>query len=1045
MNPTIIFYDPAFPYEGEHPGSSSIEALSAIGEVVQGDLLSQKLKDADCLINLHGKFFPKQAWTAFQAFLQRGGGLLQIGGEPFRVPVNEKNGVWVAEKEQTAYHQHLQIHEMLHIDPAPIVNYKGNEDIPLFIGREALFTVQPTVGFVLHVTRTDDCPGEGGTSGPMDAHITPLLKGISKENREVAAPVVLIENTKGAFAGGRWIFVNLQAGNAFWQSGGIEAMDEWSAYCRRGVTEIWLKPNYAAYEPGERATLKLQLQALRTAAGNAPDQLGLWSFEVEVAKEVGGAAEIVWTGRVKMKASCELAFAKIPVTVAIEAGYYSVSCLAASDEGEVRRYRQGFWGIDSQLLREGEWMRCNRDYFWKDGRPLPIIGMTYMASDVARKFLFMPNADVWDRDMAQMKKAGINLIRTGIWTAWRQVMYVDGHPYEEVLRAIDAFILTAKKHDLEVTFNFFAFTPEAWEGINPYLDPRSVEAQKRFVASIVSRHAGTTNVHWDLINEPSLFNPQEIFSGPATCKDHFERKLFVAWLEKRHGTVSQLQEHWNMTPQELPDFASVQLPEAKQINFGTTPILPKKAGPWLDYTLFTMEMHNNWVRELTHTIHSIQAKQLVTVGQDEGLCSQRPSPFYYAEAVDYTTVHSWWMMDQLVWDGIFTKTADKPNLVQETGIMYVETPDGRAKRSELELRNILERKYAYAFSTGGAGAVQWLWNTNIYMNNVNESNIGALRADGTEKPEADVSYDFGKFIGEIRDLFVGRELEEVVAVYPFSNDFSTRKLAFDATTKLTRTLAYEMKVAFRAVGEYHLEHLPVQKPKLILVPSAHNFKDEALQILLSHIGEHGGTLLFTGPIGLNEYWAPVERLIELTGVRKIGNVLREEMLELAGKLLPVSFGDKRIAQISKETSITTSVPANGNRTHGGAAQVQCFAVGKGKLIWSPLPIELNDRTEPLIQLYEYALNEAGVRKEMEWKRGGDLPGLYGKKLRFSTGALFIFVSEYAIDTTVEVTDPDSGKTYEFELESERSVLFAVDLQGELRTVYRPETVLIIVK
>lgn len=40
---------------------------------------------------------------------------------------------------------------------------------------------------------------------------------------------------------------------------------------------------------------------------------------------------------------------------------------------------------------------------------------------------------------------------------------------------------------------------------------------------------------------------------------------------------------------------------------------------------------------------------------------------------------------------------------------------------------MLERKYAYAFASGGAGAVQWIWNTNFYMDNANESQIGALR------------------------------------------------------------------------------------------------------------------------------------------------------------------------------------------------------------------------------------------------------------------------------------------------------------------------------
>src|SRR5699024_4148976 len=144
----------------------------------------------------------------------------------------------------------------------------------------------------------------------------------------------------------------------------------------------------------------------------------------------------------------------------------------------------------------------------------------------------------------------------------------------------------------------------------------------------------------------------------------------------------------------------------------------------------------------------------------------------------------------LVWDGIFTITPSKPNLIQETGNMYVEKPNGQARRSEEELRNILERKYAYAFSTGGAGAVRWLWNTNFYMNHINESNIGAIRADGTEKPETNVSYDFGAFMHEIRDLFQGRKLEEMGIIFPYSNDFSNRQLAYAATTKLTRVLAY---------------------------------------------------------------------------------------------------------------------------------------------------------------------------------------------------------------------------------------------------------------
>lgn len=1041
MKLTVIFYDASFPFEGARPNGNQLAVLAGIGTLTGAEALASALADADSLVYLHGKYVPKDAWAALLAFLKRGGALLHLGGEPLRVPVYLEGGLWRTEPPQTAYHQALNIHEMLAVDAVKVERYAANTDIPLFAGKERLFTVQPTVGFVLHATKADDQPGQGGSSGPMDVHIYSLLKGISADGRELAAPSVLLENTKGDFAGGRWMFVNQAIEDGFWSQEGAEAIREWIGYCAHGVTEIWLKPNYGCYELGERPVLKLQLQALGRRAGQQPQLQAQtypepqppvqWRFRIAVAKDEGGTMSPVWAGETALYASRELASVRLPVPVAIEPGYYAAECIAVSSEGETRTLRQGFWGWDARLLEEGEPLACGRDYFLKDGKPLPIVGMTYMASDVARKFLFLPNAAVWDRDMAQMKKAGINYIRTGIWTAWRQVMFVDGHPSEEALRAIDAFILTAKRHGLELTFTFFAFTPEAWEGVNPYLDPRSIEAQKRFIAAVVERHAASTHVHWDLINEPSMFRPDKTFSGPQTIGDRFERERFSRWLEERHGgDIRLLQERWNRTPLELPSFDAAAPPRKEDINFYTTAIVPSRNNPWLDYCLFTMEMHNRWAAELGGVIRRIQPKQLVTVGQDEALAGQRPSPFFYEGAVDYTTMHSWWQMDDLLWDGLFAKSPGKPCLVQETGLMYVETADGKAKRSERELRNMLERKYAYAFAAGAAGAVQWVWNINCYMNNVNESNIGALRADGTEKPEADVSYDFGRFIGEIGYLFEGRRLEDTVVVYPYSNDFSARSLALAATTKLTRTMAYELKQPFRAIGEYHLEPLTEQPPKLIIVPSPHNFSGDALRQLLKHIREHGGTLLFTGPISLDEYWRPVDRMTSALGATEIGNVLREEALELEGRLIPVSFGGNRLAEAFKETGAA----------HKGALAHTALTtkkVGKGTLLWCPLPIELNERTEALAQVYDYAIGYAGAEAELLWLKGGELPGIYGRKLAFRNGALFIFVSEYALQAEVEITDPETGWSYAFELEPERTVMFAADGDGRLLAVYRP--------
>ncbi|WP_027092597.1 alpha-amylase family protein [Cohnella thermotolerans] len=1067
----IVFYDPSFPGA---PALTEAE-VRRLGEVAGAAELGERLRTADggCFVSLHAPFFPVAAWEDILAYLKRGGGLISAGGAPFRKPVRREGGAWHVEAEQTAYHRRLRIHEMLRVKADRVAGYEAFGDIPLLRGQEALFDVADTWNLVPHVTKASDLPHQMGSAGPMDAHVYALLKGVSAEGRELSAPVVLWENTKGDFAGGRWLFVNQPLGGEFAARGGLEALAGWARFCAAGVTELWLKPGYAAYEAHERPTLTLQAQKLGRGGGSAAGKAAVrWTFAIAVEREDSGTAGTRATEACGGEAAAvdrpteefrhelaadvgpELELRRIPVPIDVRSGFYRVWCRAESEEGEVRYLRQGFWGADPELLAEGAPIRAGRDYFEKDGRPLPIVGMTYMTSDVARKFLFLPNAAVWDRDMAQMRRAGINWIRTGIWTAYRNVMQVDGHASEEVLRAIDAFLLTAKKHGLQVTFTFFSFTPEPWEGRNPYLDPRSVEAQKRFVRSIVSRHRETKHVDWDLINEPSMFDPARIFSdGPRSCRDTFEQAAFAEWLEKRHGSIEALRERWSMTPGELPGFASATVPEPEEINFDVQDMHQGKKGTrWLDYVLFSMEMHNRWAKQLVEAIKDICPDHLVTVGQDEALGAQRPSPFFYGEAVDYTTVHSWWLNDQLLWDGVFAKTADKPCVVQETGIMYVETPEGLAKRTEEELRAMLERKYAYAFAAGGAGAIHWIWNTNFYMDNANESHIGALRADGTEKPEADVSYGFGAFMEAARDLFRERELEDVAVVFPYSNDFSNRKLAYDATTKLARVLGYELKVPFRGVSEYDLKPLLKHPAKLILLPSAHNVDDAAFAGLLGIVDRTGATLLVTGPAGLDAYWRHTDRLASVLGERKPSNVVREERLAIGGRQYAVSFGNRRIAQVAKEVpaaggaagagEVGGAAGANGavGASGGGADAVVDVPYGGGRLIWCPLPVELNDRTEPIAALYAYALEAAGCRPELDWLSGGDLPGVYGRRLRFAEGSMFVFVSEYAFDVPIRVKDRENGTVYSFVLERERAVLFAADPQGRVTAVYRPDEV-----
>ncbi|MEH7272944.1 beta-galactosidase [Neobacillus vireti] len=1017
----VIFYDEAFPYEGFKPTKEILKKLAEKATIVKAAELEKALTgEIDGFVQLHGPYFPKNAWGSFVSYLKKGKGFVAAGGNPFRKPCNLVNGEWLPEREQTAYHTELNIHEMLKVDRKPIEKLAHSSEIPLFKDDEELFTIQDTANFILHPTKTSSIEHEMGSCGPMDARIYPLLKGISKSGREVAAPAVLIENYKGEFTGGRWVFINQLLTNEFWNDKGCCFLLELADFVARGVTELWLKTNYASYEHYEVPSITFQAQSLQK-------EQTAWSLELALTK--GG--NLIEKHSLEVSITKELHIQKLNLNKKeFDPGFYELTCRLTSDLGEERILHQGFWFRDQELLESGQPLVCGRDYFLKNNQPFPVVGMTYMTSDVARYFLFLPNPSVWNKDFSTMKAAGINYVRTGIWTAWRNMMFVDGHMEENILRAIDAFILTAKQHDIELTFNFFSFTPEEWEGKNPYLDPRSIEAQKRFITAIISRHKTTMNVHWDLINEPSLFDPKQTFAGPRTLLDSFDTAEYQEWLKERHGEIVKVQERWNLTPNELPSFHHVRPPQIREINTHIQDMAAGKRGlKWLDYTLYTMEKHNDWIRKLSSTIRKLTPDQLITVGQDEALMGQRPSPFFYGEAVDYTSNHSWWSMDNLLWDGIFAKTVDKPNLIQETGIMYVEKPNNQAKRSEEELRNILERKYAYAFAAGNAGAVQWLWNTNYFMNNINESNIGALRADGTEKPEANVSYDFGRFIKEVGHVFAHRKLEEIVVIFPYSNDFSNRRLAFDATTKLTRVLSYELNQPFRALSEYDLASLAAEPPKVIMIPSPHNFSSKALEEILQFVKNHDVTLLFTGPMSIDEYWNETDRIKAIAGSTKRVNVLREEMLVINGQASPVSFGDKRIAELVKEITDEEILAVNE------------YDYGKGKIIWSPLPIELNERNEATQRLYQYALIGANVPEHLIWHEG-NFPGIYGRKLDFENGKLFVFVSEFGANTGVKVTDPDTVQTYEFLLESERSVLFATTKTGEMIGTYRMDEVII---
>ncbi len=130
----------------------------------------------------------------------------------------------------------------------------------------------------------------------------------------------------------------------------------------------------------------------------------------------------------------------------------------------------------------------------------------------------------------------------------------------------------------------------------------------------------------------------------------------------------------------------------------------------------------------------------------------RVSPAFYSPLIDFTADHTWWDYDAILWASLAPKFPGKPLLIQETGEQRRLTLDDQLRFSaEMEAWQ-LERKIAIAFAQG-AGALEWVWNVNAYMANDNEIPIGAVRPDGTEKPEAQVLAGYAAFVNKSPQSF----------------------------------------------------------------------------------------------------------------------------------------------------------------------------------------------------------------------------------------------------------------------------------------------------
>ncbi len=985
----VVFNAANFPaVDTAHPSTAQLESLFPGSGLVSLAELKPALEapETRLLVLPYGSAFPEEAWEEIYGYLQRGGNLLVLGGRPFtRAAYRTKSG-WRLRDYSPRFTRPLMIDQYQETPASDDMEFQSNPEFPLETPR---FGWKRAFSPVIRLSAVD-LYKRGGSAGSLDARLDTLAWGVSKKDgRKLSAPAIQIDHIRNGFDGGRWIFLNAELSKDFFVSGTmlVNALVE---RAMQGAEEFTVRPSYPLYLPGETVPLKIEWNckrppetALTAKITTYPDSNPSKTSETTVAVPAGKTVELpAPTGK----------------------SQYTIEAKLMEGTKVRAIYRSGFWVRDDAWLRTGSGVSANKDFFELDFKPMAVIGTTYMSSEVQRLYFQYPNVYVWDKDLAQIRERGLNMIRSGWWTGWDKICDENGTPNEHALRTFEAFLMTARKHSLPVQWNFFAFLPDVLGGENPYLDPEAVRRQQNLISTFVKRYQDIPWLIWDFINEPSI--SKRLWTMRPNG-DPIELEKWNEWLNKRYRSKSALAAAWNVPASSVK--GTVPLPDDAEFT-ARGAYVGKNSLKVYDFYVFAQDVFSEWVKALRDVVRNTGSKQLVTVGQDEGGIQDRLSPAYWGKHVDFTTNHSWWQNDHIVWDSLMAKQPGKALMLQETGLQRELHFNEVARRTTESEAALLERKIAASFIQGG-GAIQWLWNTNSYMTESNETPIGAVRTDGTEKEEATVLRDFATFAKSLHPHLVNPQPPQIAIVTSQAAQFSViNDMQLEAQRKAVRTLLYQNRLPAYAIAENQLENLG--SPKLVLLPSPQNLTDEAWKLLLKYV-EGGGKLLITGPVERDEHWQVTKRADALEpDATAEPLVYHNAALRIGERPIQLTFDQQKQNQ------------AESLRFKDGST-FKDISHGSGRIFWAAYPVEMSEGTQAAAILYAYVAAEAKVEAAFELLTPLT-PGVLVYPIVLEDVVMYILISDDAEDAKIDLRDKQTGAKLTLPLAAQHAAIAVID-------------------
>jgi Beta-galactosidase len=989
---TVVFWEEGFPTVDSEPipHAALTQALGedAVFAGIDGLRDPAALANADLLVLPYGSAFPAEAWSAILGYLQGGGNLLTLGGQPFRVPVRASGGGFQQGRPQDAYSLELGIRHTYEVT----------------VGRASKFAWKPGYTFLQSLSL------QGHRFFALEGQVSGLGYMVDADGTKAAAPVVVAERvgiSRAPSSGppAHMVMLDFEPNAGYWEStDGIALVRQAADYARQGPIRFWIETLYSAIRPDEFAQIEIHLEHAPAA------QVGNVKLEISSGDKVLYSTSIPSIGsRVD---------ANVPFRRLLPAGFYTIRGVYEYGGKPREFYRNGFWVQNAEALASGPALGVHGDFLTKDGTPFFPFGTNYFTTEEnGWDFSGPRNAAAWDNDFSDMERHGVTFVRTGVWMS--NAKFVEpstGQVNERFLRNVEAYLLSARNHHIAINFTFYGFTPKTGSSFpvrqdqaeaplpNPYTNPAVVRDEQTYVLSVVDRFKNVPWLSWDLINEPSFSNPKKIFMGNTPNGDATEIAAWRKWLREKYGDITALASAWGVPPEELKAFENVNLPDVADLRlerYGN-----REEVRAIDYNLFAQDAFAGWIRGMVTAIRSTGSKQLIDVGQDEGGVQNRVlNQFFVKAGVSFTVNHTYRADDALLWDSLVAKQPGTPNFVGETGYQPVWWPDGTWRYDELSAFTLQEKKMAFGFAAGNSGALQWDW--------AREVDFGMERSDGSAKSWQAMMRDMGSFAKAASPWAADLVEPQVALILPQSLQLSVfNATALEAQQTAVRALYHYARAEAYAVGEYQIDRLG--SPKLIILPSPYVLTAEAWDAIVAKV-KAGSILLVSGPFDEDAHFHPTGRQ-DAVGLpySDVPLLLHENHTEWAGGTCSLAYSGMKI------TVLNGAVLANGKSWEE-------VSVGKGRILFSPLPLELNDNVQAIGDVYRYALQQAGVSPTYVT----DLkdPGILIAPTQFPHATLYVLSSE-SNQEALSFTDKRSGKHITGEISPGGTTLLLIGEDGK---------------